>query len=335
MISIVMFKFTFPRIMKFILVLLITIYCLNNQAISQAVVKECDTPTWAASMGDEGCISECGDLDVTAEVNGFRSLCSGRATSFKIKFYKIGFREQSSSTICWVWTGEVDLDLGNLSAGSTAATERMNSDCPAATYDAIVFVMNRITQVAGYGTFPDGSGKIARTGPNHTGAQLNVDSSTTSLWLETSISYSDTDLNYMRPSNSWNLPYKKAGTTPSSADQTADSDSLHGIDEFKGEILAGVLQSDGVTYCDDNACTKVDQSDSTKVYFTNTVDPGWVTGLPFIYDGGNIPSVEFSYVGRQSTGFRGGLDMIWYNNNGTAQFLGFQAKWDGVKISIK
>ena len=88
-ISIVMLKLTFHRINEFILVLLITIYCLNNQAMSQAVVKECDTPTWAASMGDEGCITECGDLDVTAEVNGFKSLCSGRATSFKIKFYKI------------------------------------------------------------------------------------------------------------------------------------------------------------------------------------------------------------------------------------------------------
>ena len=327
------------RNVAFILFLLFLNFLLNYETLSQTVVKECATPTWNASMGGTyDCITKCADLDITTEVSGFSGICSGKATVFKIKFYKIGFREQSSSTICWVWAGKIDLDFANLSAGITAATENLKTNCPSGTYDTIAFLTSRITQIAGHGTFPDGSEKIARSGPNHTGAQLNLDSGNTSLWLEEGTSYSDTGRNYTRISNTWNLPYKKAGTSPTSTDQTADTNTLHDIDEYKVEALEGVLLSDGVTYCEDaakTACIKLDPSDSTRVIYTNKNDPGWVTGLPFYYDGVNIPSVEFSYVGRLSTDFRGGLEMVWYNNGGTAQFLGFQAKWDGIQIKIR
>ena len=197
---------------------------------------------------------------------------------------------------------------------------------------------SQITQIAGYGTFPDGSGKIARAGANHTGAQLNLDSANNALWLEEGTSYSDADLNYTRVSNTWNLPYKKADTTPSTTDQTGTTDTLHDIDEFKVEALEGTLLSDGVTYCEDSTatnCAKLDPSDSTKLIFTAKYQAGWVEGLPYAYDGTNIPSVEFNYVGRSSSSFRGGLEMVWYNNAGTATFLGFHAKWDGIKITIK
>ncbi len=345
-----------------------------TSAFAQETLNFC--PASATGWNKDDCIASCSQLrvdgtgyvaDASGEggnlANNSVGFCFGSATSLQYKIHKISIGTASGIT-CNIFTGYLILDLGRSSPGLTLRQSALNySDCPAGVYDRVFVTTDRITKYVAETSFPDGSGKLAKT--TSAFADDSLSGNVTDLsWLEnmsgSPASYSSSGANsskgYSRPGSSWNTAFKKVGSSPNTSGIT-ESAATNDFDEWRTMYLNSLRRNngnfdlnstpntDGDFYCetgdsgqDKNVCIKLDSNPSQVTWrFKNSSGDQIVGGLPLSLDKNKkIPQVRFSYhsanrgVASQEYGAR-----FYFRRNGSnAVFLGTNVSENGLSITI-
>lgn len=173
--------------------------------------------------------------------DGSVGFCHGQATTYKNTIRKIEIGNNTSGYKCTIFEGAMILDTGNASVGHTLYSgELKNDSCKSVIYDVLYLTMDRITEYAGFTTYPDGSGHIART--TSYCSTDNLSAATDLSWLDvmSGSDYQDNGRCYVRQTTYWSDPWKKAASSPTTTDFTNSSNMTTEFDDWKTILVNAI-----------------------------------------------------------------------------------------------
>lgn len=354
-------------------IIFIAVVFASGSSFSQEILRFC--PDSATGWNKDDCIASCSQLRVDGSgyvqdqsgeggslPNNEVGFCFGKATFLQYNIHRIALGT-STGIMCNVFSGYMTLDLGRSTPGTTIKRSALNySDCPAGTYDRIFITTDRLTRFAAETSFPDGSGRSAKTTSDY--ATDSISSNVTDLsWIEEmsggtySSSGANSSKNYSRPSTSWNTVFKKVSSSPNTSGVSSQA-AINTFDEWaaiylnslrrsNGNFVANsVPNTDGDFYCetgetgeDKVICIKLD-ADTSKVVWrmkNSSTEPNLVGGLPVTLESNKkVPLVTFSYhsAGRGSDSEEYGARFHFKRSGSNAIFLGTNVSENGLYISI-
>jgi hypothetical protein len=287
---------------------------------------------------EDECISTCtaiANVPAAQLAIGSDGFCVGDASESVFTLYevKLGQSAQENAT-CNLWTGSFIVDKARYSAGQVVQPGGVFSYCAPGLYDVVFVTVSRVEAFAGSATFPDGSGRVARTTARFSGdAGTYTDLST---WLETSSNHSDNSLPYVRPAAGWNNVFKKLAESPSDQDLSGTSPVTMYFDWAKNLVLDPVSTLLPGWYCENNAmefCERILDDGRIEMRATMNND-----GVFFPAGGLRVtdrlqPNWNISYFGLNSAAERG-LRFIWRNDGGTLKYLGANPGESGIEVTI-
>jgi hypothetical protein len=301
-----------------------------------------DCPAAKLSMNgqyEDECISTCTAIasEAGAQIaSGSSGFCAGNATESKITLreVKLGVSGNPEAT-CNLWSGNFVIDKSQYALGNEISAGGTFNICPSGTYDVVYITTLRFETFAGSTTFPDGSGKVAKT--TSTFASGDTRYTDKSLWLETGTSHSDDNLEYVRPTSNWNTAYKKLANSPSSSDLSSasavemifDWAKMHVINKTTGLLPGWYCESGGT-----DVCERIDDDGYLEGRYTKDVD-----GVSFPSSTGIVvtesiqPNWNISYYGL-NTSVERGLRFLWHNDSGAVKYLGANPGESGLQITI-
>lgn len=208
------------------------------------------------------CLTSCGRLRVNGTYtssdpyamngnggnlnDGSVGFCHGQATTYKNTIRKIEIGNIASGYKCTIFEGVMTLDTGNASVGEILYSGQLKNDsCNSVIYDILYLTLDRKTEYAGFTSYPDSSGHIARTTSYCATDNLTIPSNLSWLDVMVGSTYQDSNRCYIRQSTDWADPWKKAASSPTTNDFTNSSNQLVEFDDWKG-ILVNAL--DGPPY---------------------------------------------------------------------------------------
>ena len=206
---------------------------------------------WSTEMK---CITSCGRLRVNGAYtssdasamngnggnlyNGSVGFCHGQATTYKNTIHKIEIGNAASGYKCTIFEGAMTIDTANASAGEVLYSGKLKNDsCNSMIYDTLYLTVDRKVEYAGFTTYPDGSGKSARTTSYCAADNLSIPANLS--WLDEMVgsAYQDSNRCYIRQSTSWGTAWKKAASSPTSTDFTGSSNQIVEFDGWKGILI--------------------------------------------------------------------------------------------------
>ena len=206
------------------------------------------------------CLTSCGRLRVNEVyessdtfnngnlADGSVGFCSGQATTYKNTIHKIEMGNAASGYKCTIFEGSIPIDTGNASPGETLHSGQLKNDsCNSVIYDVLYITQDRKVEYAGFTTYPDGSGKIARTTPYCATDNLNIPANLTWLDIMVGSTYQDSGRCYLRQTTSWNTAMKKSAASPTITDFTSSSNQIIEFDDWKGILINALVESPYVT----------------------------------------------------------------------------------------
>jgi len=324
---------------KSVVLFLVTLLTTVRLAVATSSLPDC--PAEKLSMHgqyEDECISTCtaiANVPAAQLPIGSDGFCAGDASESIFTLYevKLGQIGQENAT-CNLWSGNFIVDKARYSAGQVVQPQGTFSYCKPGLYDVVFIVVSRMETFAGSATFPDGSGKIARTT-----ARFSSDVGTytdLSTWLETSTGHSNNNLPYVRPAIGWNNVYKKLAETPSDQDLSGTNPATMYFDWAKNLVLHPVSTLLPGWYCEDNAsefCERILGDGRIEMRATMNVDG-------FFFPAGGLrvterlqPSWNISYFGLNPVAERG-LRFLWRNDGGTMKYLGANPGESGIEVTV-
>jgi hypothetical protein len=322
--------------------------CAPGHASAQSSLTFCETGVW----NDDACISPCATVNITALPNSTVGFCTGQATTYRKIIYRIQLGDQDGNT-CEIFNGSLSYDAGNASPGITIGRGSLDfKKCKnRTTYDRILLTTSRKAEYAGFTSYPDGSGKIARTTSYCASDSLSGSIDDLS-WLDTMSggAYQNSSACYVRETNTWGTAYKKAGAAPSTQDFTGESNVLMIQDDLKqiflnslsgppyvrpgstpttldGYYLERSGSSDSVSY-------KADPSDSNKIITLIKESSGLVRLGTLDKAKQQKLTISFHSTTRSTSAQQYGLRFYFRRNGTNAEFIGTNTSDDGLFISL-
>jgi len=234
--------------MKIIFTIIFYIF-INTVYADESRLSFCSEAEKGWSTESE-CLTSCGRLRVNGTYtssdpsamngnggnlsDGSVGFCHGQATTYKNTIRKIEMGNIGSGYKCTIFEGTMTLDTGNASAGEILYSGQLKNDsCNSVIYDILYLTLDRKTEYAGFTTYPDGSGHIART--TSYCATDNLSASIDLSWLDVMVgsAYQDSNRCYIRQSTGWADPWKKAASSPTTNDYTNSSNQITQFDDWK------------------------------------------------------------------------------------------------------
>jgi hypothetical protein len=281
--------------MKIIFIILLYIFVSPAYAEGSSISFCSDQDIgWSTEMK---CLTSCGRLRVNrvytssdeAAMNGNGGnlgdesvgFCTGQATTYKNTIYKIEMGNAASGYKCTVFEGTMVVDTGNATTGEILYSGKLKNDsCNSVIYDVLYITQDRKVEYAGFTTYPDGSGKIARTNSYCATDNLSIPANLSWLDVMVGTTYQDSNRCYLRQSTSWNGAWKKAASSPTTNDFTSSSNQIVEYDDWKGTLINALkgpapyvtgngynIDSEGyyLEYGDDGYGQKLDPSNSDRL----------------------------------------------------------------------
>ena len=321
----------------------------------------------------DSCITSCSSITVDGSYtnslnNGAVGFCYGQATVYKEWIYKLTLGVSNDTTEkCTIFDGTLVIDSGTANPGQDITSGELDfSACrDGITYDVLYLTSNQFKEYAGETSYPDSSGRTAKTT-----SYCNIDSDTNMdndnlSWLDVMLGgfggYSDATLCHVRETTSWNTAFIKAAVSPTTTDYSSTSASTTQWDEWKS-IFLNSLSASGGAY-DDATTAQTDSEGYYKEYdsdtgsfstsvgnvYSNNANSGKIItklttssaildifgGQPF--DKNVEHSVEISiYAKNRNSGDSNeyGLRFYFERNGSTAFFLGTNPANNGLYITI-
>jgi hypothetical protein len=174
--------------------------------------------------------------------NGSVGFCSGQATTYKNTIHKIEMGNAASGYKCTIFEGTIPIDTGSASAGDILHSGKLKNDsCNSLIYDVLYITQDRKVEYAGFTSYPDGSGKIARTSSYCATDNLSIPANLS--WLDVMVGsvYQDSNRCYLRQSTSWNTTWKKAASSPTTTDFASSSNQIIEFDDWKGILINALI----------------------------------------------------------------------------------------------
>lgn len=284
------------------------------------------------------CVSTCTAIanypakQLSSNSSGF---CVGDATQSKFTLYevKLGVSGQAEAT-CNLWSGNFLVDKAQYATGQEIDAGGTFNYCSPGTYDVVYVTTSRNETFAGSATFPDGSGKIAKTTTifaSDSDSYANL-----ATWLEDSTSHSDDTLPYVRPSNTWNTAYKKLSSSPSATDLASSSAAEMTFDWAKMQVINKSIDPLSGWYCESGStdvCERINSAGYLEGRYLSTVD-----GISFPSGGLVVtdtiqPNWNLSYFGLNTSTERG-LRFLWHHDGTSLKYLGANPGESGLEITI-
>jgi hypothetical protein len=300
-------------------------------------------PTNKLSMNgqfEDECISTCTAVgqEPNAQLSvGSSGFCVGSAKTSRFTLLSVRLGQSNSSEpSCDLWSGNLVVDKGIFSSGEQISAGGTFNSCKPGIYDVVYLKKRREEIISGEATFPDGSGKVART-TNIFGSTLpsSIDPQN---FLETSTSHSNNSLPYVRPSVGWNLSFIKLSQTPSDVDLNP-APSYEMIYDWATSFSTGIPGPLAGYECENNAsniCARVvDNMHHEERIVMNSASSDFL----FAPDGGLVvtdamqPSWSLSYFALNN-GAERGLRFLWHNDAGVVKYLGVNAGDPGLQIRL-
>jgi hypothetical protein len=346
----------------FFLSFVIIFYCIFfiTDVNAQSSMTICDSTNkgWRSTnnntYGENVCSTKCSDLKVNG--TGYPrenlsdtdfGLCAGSATSSPLTIYRIDLGTSngfSGSDKCTIFAGNITTDFAKLDAGQTGGTGVFDLDScsKGKSYDRVYFYINRIQSFAGQTIFPDNSGTIART--QSTCSSNGATTVTDTSWLDTITAgkWTNSGLCYGRPSNTWNSPYVKAGTTDLvSNSSNSSTNATITYDDFKVMYLStGTTDSDGF-YREsgtdgNNFGTKVDPTDINKNIYAIKSGANFITGLPIVFENSQKKlNLTISYYSsKRDADTTVGVTFLFRRNGANAELAGYLPGDNGMYFTF-
>jgi hypothetical protein len=287
---------------------------------------------------EETCVSTCTDIASYAPAqlsSGSSGFCVGDATQSKFTLYevKLGVSAQAEAT-CNLWSGNFLVDKAQYASGQQVEVGGAFGYCSPGTYDVVYVTTSRNETFAGSATFPDGSGKIAKTTSTFSSDSDSYDDVTT--WLETSTSHSDNDLSYVRPTSGWNSAFKKLSSVPSDTDLSSSSAAEMTFDWAKMQVINKVTGGLSGWYCEDGAtdvCERINSAGYLEGRYLNTVDGVYFPSGGLVVTDTIQPNWNLSYFGLNTSTERG-LRFLWHHDGTSLKYLGANPGESGLEITI-
>lgn len=325
-------------------------------------VLVCDTTDygWYSS-----CLTSCSSLNVTGTypggdiADGGIQLCQGQVTKAQYTVRKIQVLTNAGAS-CSIFEGEATFDFGAAVKDQVLLSRPLDwTSCPdGAVFDRMLITTDRMFTLAGNTTYPDGSGKIART--TSTCASDSVQALTDFSWLDTfdtgTGSFNDATLCDFRPTETWRYVARKAELSPSTTNYSSSSDYPVTFDNFKARFHNSVLgpapyvvanglnvTSDGYYLGGDESTSsfeyaeKLDPTDSSRV--VHFYLSGGSAGLLNIFNGAPLDksktqTVKVAYNAGRRNGYEYGLEFVWRRVGTTATLLGFKRGGQSLTITV-
>jgi hypothetical protein len=339
-------------------------YCFFfiTDANSQSSMSICDSTNkgWYSTdnntYGSNTCTTKCSDLKVNGtgyargnlSSDGEFGLCAGSATSSPLTIYRIDLGTSngfSGTDKCTVFEGNITTDFARLNKGQTGGRGvfKTNACQKGKSYDRVYFYINRIQSFAGQTVFPDNSGTIART--QSTCSSNGITTVTDTSWLDTITAgkWTNNALCYGRPSNTWNSPYVKAGTTDLVSNSTnTSSNATITYDDFKVMYLStGTTDSDGFyreSGADGNFFgTKVDPTDTNKNIYAIKSGADFISGLPIVFENSQKKKLNLSisyYSSKRDDETTVGVTFLFRRNGANAELAGYLPSDNGMYFTF-
>lgn len=332
--------------MKMIFYIFLFIIFTSN-VMSQTAPSFCSDAQLDMTPTSENCLTTCSSVanyPSSQLSSGSSGFCIGQTSYSKFYIYKLKLGKTSSGTnsLCTILDDIIPITQPAIDGTSTAKNITFNlQNCDDGTYDVLHIIMSRYTAFSGNTVFPnpDGTGsnpKKVRT--TSTFSNSTPELITSSDWLESSTTYSNNNLEYVRPSASWNTIFKKLANTPSSVDLANNSDFIMYYDELKGtSINDSGIYSDW--FCESSSlCYRQDPLDVNQMEMRITSSlSDVVSGLPLELKKNNKCNLDFDvdfYATDRTNNEEMGIKFLWYNNAGTLQYLGAYPAENGMYITI-
>ena len=241
--------------MKIIFTILLYIF-ISPAYAEGSIISFCSDQDigWSTEMK---CLTSCGRLRVdqvytssdAAAMNGNGGnlydgsvgFCTGQATTYKNTIHKIEMGNAASGYKCTIFEGTMIIDTGNASPGETLYSGKLKNDsCNSVIYDVVYITQDRKVEYAGFTSYPDGSGKIARTTSYCATDNLSIPANLSWVDVMVGTTYQDSSKCYLRQSTGWSTTMKKAASSPTTNDFTSSSNQIVEYDDWKG-ILTSAL----------------------------------------------------------------------------------------------
>ena len=319
-------------------------FCLQAFSLSLPVIAADSLPDCVGGdlsmngANEETCVTTCTAVADYAPAHltpGGSGFCAGDATESKFTLFevKLGVSAQFEAT-CNLWSGSFLVDKTQYATGQEIDAGGTFNYCSPGTYDVVYITTSRTETFAGTATFPDGSGKIAKTTTMFASDSDSYTDSTT--WLEDSTSHTDNDLPYVRPSNTLNTAYKKLSSTPSATDLSSSSAAEMTFDWAKMQVINKVTGLLSGWYCEDGAtdvCERINSEGRLEGRYLSSVDGVTFPSGGLVVTDTIQPNWNLSYFGLNTSTERG-LRFLWHNDGGTVKYLGANPGESGLEITI-
>ena len=319
----------------------------SQVANSQTSPSFCSGSDLDMTPSSENCLTTCSAVAnyssayLSAGESGY---CIGQASYQRFNIYKLMLGKTSSGTnsLCTILDGTIPIIQPQNDGSSSGQDISFNlNNCPNDSYDVLHIIMSRYVAFSGNTVFPNALGtgsnpsRVRTTAPY---SNSTSDYASISDWLETSTSHSDTSLEYVRPTGSWNTVYKKLGNTPLSSNLSSSTDVIMYYDELKGTSI----NDNGIYsgwFCEDaNLCYRQNPNDENEIELRITSSLSEVvSGLPIQLTKDNKCKLKFDlnfYAANRSNNEEMGIKFLWYNNAGSLQYLGAYPGENGMSITI-
>ncbi len=316
-------------------------------ASAQSSLTFCETGEWNSDF----CVSPCASVNISSLGNSQIGFCTGQATVYRIVIYKIEIGNESGYS-CEIFNGAITYDAGNASPGLTVG--RGNLDfrrcADKVRYDRIFLTTSRKIEYAGFTSYPDGSGKIART-TSYCSSDSLLGAIDDLSWLDTISggAYTNANACYVRASNTWNTAYKKAAATPTTTDYAGSSNSLMEMDDLKHRFLNSLSgppyvrpgstprTSNGyyLEWSDDGFGSKSDEANPNRIVTMMTEATGLVRLGTLEKSRQQKLTISYHAASRSTSSQQYGLRFYFRRNGSNAEFIGTNPSDDGLYIYLE
>ncbi len=319
----------------------------HGPAAAQSSLTFCETGQW----NSDACVSPCPSLNISALSNSQIGFCFGQATVYRRVIYKIEIGNDSGYT-CEIFNGVLTLDVGNASPGVTVGRGNLDFKRCAnrVRYDQIFLTTSRKIEYAGYTSYPDGSGKVART-TSYCSSDTLAGAIDDLSWLDTMSggAYTSSNLCYVRESNTWSVAYKKAASSPTTADYAAASNVLIEMDDLKQMFLNSLSgppyvrpgstpnMSNGfyLERSGDGLGSKPDAGNSNRIVTRITESSGLVQLGTLEKSKQQKLTISYHAATRSASSQQYGLRFYFRRNGANAEFIGTNPSDDGLYIFLE
>ena len=319
----------------------------HGSANAQSSLTFCDSGEWNSDF----CVSPCASVNISALGNSQIGFCAGQATVYRRVIYKIEIGNDTGY-MCEIFNGALTYDAGNASPGVTVGRGKLDfRNCAnKVRYDRIFLTTGRKIEYAGYTSYPDSSGKVARTTSYCSGDSLTgvIDDLS---WLDTMSggSYPNPSACLVRESNTWNTAYKKAASSPTTADYSGASNVLIEIDDLKQSFLNSLSGppyvrpgsspniSNGfyIEWGGDGYGAKQDDNNSNRMVTMMTEGSGLVRLGTLDKSKQQKLTISFHAASRNVSSQQYGLRFYFRRNGANAEFIGTNPSDDGLYIFLE